>query len=182
MVFFNSLIADFRDRIFSSSKTSHMTIRTATINDTERIDVVHKASIASLCSGCYDDRDIAGWLDILSPDIYENAIHEKVMIVAESDNEIIGLGILDLASKEIGAIYVHPKAKGLGFGKQLLWELEARASENNIDLLTLCSTVNAHGFYKHHGYSGEDTTFHELPNGVRLKCFRMHKLLNKQNL
>lgn len=159
-----------------------MNIRTATITDTERIAITHRASIEVLCSGCYSARDIAGWVDILSPGIYENAINEKVMIVAEEGNEIIGLGILDLERKEIGAIYIHPRVKGMGIGKRLLSELEATASENNLDGLTLYSTLNAHGFYKHHGYSGEEKTFHELPNGMKLECIQMHKTLDKQNL
>lgn len=155
-----------------------MTVRTAAINDTERIALVHQASIKALCADCYSDRDIAGWVDVISPDIYKDAINKKIMIVAEMDSEIIGLGILDLAGKEIGAVYIHPKVKGMGVGKRLLSELELRASENSIDQLTLCSTINALGFYKHHGYLGEDQSFHELPNGVRLKCIRMHKKLD----
>lgn len=159
-----------------------MVLRAANIADTERISVTHRASIEVLCSGCYDTRDIAGWVDILSPSIYENAINEKVMIVAEEGNEIIGLGILDLEHREISAIYVHPKVKGMGVGKLLLLELEAKASENQIDQLGLSSTINALGFYRHCGYTGEDKTFHDLPNGVKLECIRMHKTLGKQSL
>lgn len=158
-----------------------MIIRTAEINDIEKIAIVHRVSIEILCFDCYSEREIAGWLDIISPSIYKNAINNKVMIVAERGNKIIGLGILDLENKEIGAIYIHPEVKGMGVGKRLLLELEARASKNNIDHLTLCSTVNALGFYQHHDYLDEEKTFHELPNGVKLNCIRMHKKLDKQS-
>ena len=159
-------------------KGTDMTIRSATMLDTEKITAVHKASIEILCSECYAPNDIAGWVEVLSPGIYENAIREKVMIVAEDGDEILGLGILDLENKEIRAVYVHPRVKGMGIGKRLLLELEANASENNVDRLTLCSTINALGFYKHHGYTMESKTFHELPNGVKLECIRMHKAMN----
>lgn len=149
------------------------------MTDTERIAVTHRASIKALCSECYTVQDIVGWIALLSSDIYENAIKEKVMIVAEDKDEILGLGILDLERKEIGAIYIHPKVKGTGVGGCLLYELEARALKDSVDRLTLCSTINALGFYQHHGYINEGKGFHELPNGVRLECVRMHKTLSK---
>jgi putative acetyltransferase len=150
-----------------------MTIRAATIRDTGKIAVTHRASIEGLCSGCYNAQDIAGWVDIISPGIYESAINEKVMIVAAKGGEIIGLGILDPERQEVGAIYVHPECKGTGVGKRLLSALEAKALENNLDRLALCSTINAAGFYNHHGYILEGKTFHVLPNGVKLECIRM---------
>lgn len=149
------------------------------LTDTERIFLTHKVSIEVLCAGHYSAQDIAGWIKVLSPGIYENAIKKKVMIVAKDEDEIQGLGILDLEHKEIRAIYIHPEVKGRGVGKRILSELERTASENNTDQLTLYSTINARGFYKHHGYVEGKKLFHELPNGVKLECIRMHKALDK---
>ena len=114
-----------------------MIIRAATIRDTEKIAATHRASIEGLCSGCYNAHDIAGWVDIICPGIYESSIAEKVMIVAAKAGEIIGLGILDLEREEVGAIYVHSECKGTGVGKRLLSALEAKALENNLDGLAL---------------------------------------------
>jgi len=157
-----------------------MIIRPAIMTDTEQIALTHKKSIEVLCSEYYPPENIAGWVAILSPDIYENAIKEKVMIVAEDKNEILGLGILDLERKEIGAIYIHPKVKGIGVGRRLLLKLEEIFLKNNADGLTLCATINAYGFYRHQGYTGAEKMFHELPNGIKLECIQMHKTLNKK--
>jgi len=159
-----------------------MIIRAATLRDSEQIAVTHRASIEGLCSECYNAQDVAGWVDIISPGIYESAINEKVMIVAAKGGEIIGLGILDLERQEVAAIYVHPQCKGTGVGKRLLSALEAKALEKHLDRLTLCSTINAVGFYSHNGYIREDKTFHVLPNGVKLECIRMQKPLGNPNL
>lgn len=156
-----------------------MKIRSAMLSDTERICRTHRAAIEVLCAGHYSEQDIAGWIDVLSPGIYENAISEKLMVVAEDDAEILGLGILGPDKKEICAIYVHPRSTGTGVGKRILLELEYMASENGTDSLTLCSTVNALGFYEHHGFSDQGQAVHELPNGVKLECIRMRKTLNK---
>jgi putative acetyltransferase len=155
--------------------------RPATLADAEKICLTHKASIETLCAGHYCDQDIAGWIDILSPCIYRNAINEKIMIVAEDRGELLGLGILDAVNEEICAVYIHPNSKGTGLGKKILLELEYRARQKGIDYLTLCSTINALGFYEHHDYERDETTFHELPNGIKLECIRMHKTLNKIN-
>ena len=159
-----------------------MLIRAAEMTDTERIAATHSASIKALCSEYYASQDIAGWTEVLSPDSYENAVKEKIMIVAEDEDEddILGLGILDLERNEVAAIYIHPKVKGTGIGGRLLLELEDRASKHNVDQLRLCSTINALGFYQHHGYIREGTAFHNLPNGTRLECIRMHKFLPKR--
>ena len=156
-----------------------MHIRSARITDTEKIAATHIASIKVLCSGSYAEKDVDGWIGIIDPGIYENAIKEKVMIVAEDKGEILGLGILDIEHGEIAAIYVHPKVKRTGVGGGLLSALEGRASSGNVERLTLCSTINARGFYQHYGYGGGDKEFYELPNGVRLECIRMHKDLKK---
>ena len=154
-----------------------MVIRPAEISDTEKIAATHKASIEAICSASYNSQSIAGWVEILSPAIYENAIEDKVMILAEENEEILGLGILDLEQREIGAIYIHPKAKGTGFGRNLLLELESIALKNKVNQLTLYSTINALGFYQHHGYISANKTFHELPNGIKLECIKMNKTL-----
>jgi len=155
----------------------NMVICPAEISDTEKIAATHKASIEALCSNSYNSQSIASWVEIVSPSIYEDAIEHKIMILAEENEEIIGLGILDLAQGEIGAIYIHPKAKGKGYGRKLLLELESIALKNKVNQLTLCSTINALGFYQHHGYISANKTFHELPNGIKLECIKMNKTL-----
>jgi N-acetylglutamate synthase-like GNAT family acetyltransferase len=154
-----------------------MIIRLAEISDTEKIAATHKASIEAICSSSYDSQSIAGWVGILSSAIYDDAIEHKVIILAEENEEILGFGILDLAQGEIAAIYIHPKVKGNGYGRKLLLKLEYIAKNNKVNQLALCSTINALGFYKHHGYIRTNKTFHQLPNGIKLKCIKMSKKL-----
>jgi len=154
-----------------------MVIRPAKLSDTPKIAATHKASIEGLCADSYDAQSIAGWVAILSPGIYESAIEDKVMIVAEEQGDILGLGILDIEQATIGAIYIHPKAKGTGCGRKLLLELETIALKNKVTELTLFSTINALGFYQHHGYVHIEKAFHKLSNDVKLECVKMHKVL-----
>jgi putative acetyltransferase len=155
-----------------------MIIRSAKLSDRDKIALTHKASIETLCARHYSAQQIAKWMRIISSNIYENAIQAKIMIVAVEDEKILGLGILDVEIKEICAVYVHPKAVGTGVGKKILAKLEQRALEYGLDHLALGATVNALGFYKKHGYCGDEIGFHVLPDGTKLKCIRLQKELN----
>jgi N-acetylglutamate synthase-like GNAT family acetyltransferase len=156
-----------------------MKIRPATINNSEEISKCHRASIQKLCKDHYSPETIEKWTGILLPKIYGNAIKEKILIVAEEKNKISGFGILDIEHTELSALYIHPDSTGKGIAKKILSRLEAIALEKNVHQLNLCSTMNAIGFYKHHGYLDGSTTFHKLPNGIRLECIKMHKMLRK---
>lgn len=156
-----------------------MKIRLGTISDTKKISQTHKDSIQKLCKDHYSSENIEKWTSILDPKIYENAIKEKILIVAEEENEILGFGILDVYNSELCAIYVDPEHTKKGVAADLLHKLESLALEKNVNRLNTCSTMNALEFYKHHGYIDTEKSFHQLPNGVKLECIKMYKILIK---
>jgi putative acetyltransferase len=156
-----------------------MKIRLGTISDTKKISQTHRASIQKLCKNHYSAENIEKWTSILVPKIYENAIKEKILIVAEEKNIVLGFGILDINNSELCAIYVDPEQTRKGIAKKLLFKLESIALEKNVNRLSLCSTINALGFYKHHDYIEDGKTFHQLPNGTKLECVKMYKKLFK---
>ena len=45
--------------------------------------------------------------------------------------------------------------------------------------LKLPSTLNAVAFYQRAGFEGQARTEHELPDGTRLACVKMQKLLRR---
>ncbi len=154
-----------------------MKIRLAMLADTKQMAIVHKASIEGLCAASYRAEDIAAWVSVISPEIYNSAIAEKVTLVAEENDQILGLGILNIIGREIDAVYIHPSVKGRGVGKAILAELERLALAEGAEAVTLRSTINALGFYEHYGYVQQSRTSHTLPNGAKLECIAMHKTL-----
>ena len=159
-----------------------MEIRSALHTDLKKISNCHKASIRKLCKNYYSTEIIKKWTAILKPNIYESAINEKILIVAESAESLHGFGILNAKRNELSAIYVHPDSKGKGIAKSILLKLETIALENNVNDLHLCSTMNALGFYKHHGYVEGGEAFHKLQDGTKLQCIMMHKKLKKKRI
>lgn len=156
---------------------NNMNIRLGSISDTEEISKVHKNSIQVLCKTEYSSENIEKWTAILQPEIYEKAITEKILIVAEEEKKISGFGILDIDNAELCALYIDPGHVRKGVAKALLHQLELLALEKAVTRLNTCSTLNAVGFYKHHDYIEDGKTFHRLPNGAELECIKMHKVL-----
>ena len=153
-------------------------IRPATASDAEDIAIAHAASIAGLCKKHYSAPDIEKWKAVLVPEIYSSAIEEKITLVGEDNGRILVLGILDPETAEISAIYVHPAAAHKGAGTRMLAALEDAARAAGIERISLCATLNAAGFYHHHGYTGEESAFHCLSNGTRLECIKMQKRMS----
>ena len=153
-----------------------MKIRKASDADKENISKLHILSIKRLCGKHYTHEQLNAWTSVLTPSVYEQALKEKAFLVAnDSQQNLMGLGILDAHSAEISAIYIHPDAVGKGVGTKLLYKLEEIARNSNVAKVTLHSTLNAKGFYQKHGYLDHGLTFHRLSNGSKLECVRMFK-------
>lgn len=154
-----------------------MRIRNADYADRAAIASVHAASIRRLCAGHYSEDAIDAWVGMLEPCVYDQALAEKHVLVAEEDGALVGLGMLDAAAAIVSAVYVAPDHAGRGVGTAILAALEAEADRRGLDAVTAYATLNAQGFYARHGYERGCETYHALPNGTRLSCVEMVKRL-----
>ena len=153
-----------------------MKTRKARYSDRENLSELHISSIKTLCGNHYSQEQIDAWTRVITPSVYDQALREKVFIVAySSPQDLMGLGILDIQNAEISAIYIHPDVVGKGVGTALLDELEETSRKNEIARLIVHSTLNAKGFYSKRGYIAEEFAFHSLPDGSKLECIRMSK-------
>jgi putative acetyltransferase len=161
-------------------KPKHMKIRKASAADKEKLSKMHIASIRKLCANHYTRQQLDAWTSVLVPQVYEQALKEKVVLTAcDSGGDLSGLGILDIENKELSAVYVHPDVVGKGVGSKLLKALEKIAQSSGLIDITVHATLNAKGFYLAHGYLEQESTSHHLPNGSKLACIRMVKTLPK---
>lgn len=86
---------------------------------------------------------------------------EKFCVVAELDDEIVGVGSIN-AKGEIGYLYVSPTARFRGVSKAMLISLENWARSRQFHEITLLSSVTARRFYEAAGY---------LENGIPVQVF-----------
>lgn len=155
-----------------------MIVRKARQPDLKRVAAMHAGSIARFCRDHYTPAQIDAWTSVLNPAIYESAITDKHFIVACDKDAILGLGIMDLAAREISAVYVAPEHAGQGVGSRILSELEETARQQALPQLTVFSTLNAQQFYLKNGYLAHGPAIHPLPDGLELECIEMCKRLD----
>lgn len=156
---------------------NRMQIRNAENDDCFNIYDLHINSIKHYCSDFYPEKAITAWLELKSPEEYKNHSSNRIIIVAEKDDEIIGFGLISLNKKRIDSLYLKPYMAGKGIGKLLLIKLEEIAQQNQIETLKLASTLNAIEFYHQRGYQGEVKSVLKLSSGVELECVEMTKKL-----
>jgi putative acetyltransferase len=139
---------------------------------------MHVASIRELCAGHYEAGQIEAWTASITPESYDQALREKIFLVAEEAGSIVGLGILDPGEARIDAVYVAPHAVRQGIGARLVACLEGQACRADCRRLTVYATLNAVGFYSLLGYALEEDAVHVLACGTTLPCVKMSRRFN----
>jgi DNA-binding MarR family transcriptional regulator/GNAT superfamily N-acetyltransferase len=131
-----------------------------------KVDVEDPASTAArFCIESYfaelDTRFDAGFdpTQSISADVEELTEPSGLLLVARLRGEPIGCGALKLHGRspaEIKRMWVAPSARGLGVGRRLLSELEARARDRGVRLVRLETNrtlKEAGGLYRSAGYA-----------------------------
>ena len=145
---------------------------------------LHRRSARDLGARAYDEETAKAWagdrchcdydlgdagstyvVAVTSPDVTRGPRVERSPGGGEGD--VAGFGHLNADTGAVEAVYVSPTYVGEGVGTKLLEHLEARAVEAGLEELSLVSSLNAVGFYEHHGYAVADaTTVETTGNGV----------------
>jgi len=114
-----------------------MIIRTAKPEDIDSIQNMFQA--ATNTSGRPDD-----WIRL------NNA---GGLVVAETNEQIVGFGGIDLeAVEQVKWLYVTPSHQGTGLGSRILERLEEIGWSEGCKVLRLHSAPGAEQFYRRHGY------------------------------
>ncbi|WP_137220940.1 GNAT family N-acetyltransferase [Shewanella sp. MEBiC00475] len=151
-------------------------IRKALESDVQAIYTLRNRAIIEKCSGFYNSQQLALWTQ---GDISAVLINDIVdsFYVSLLNGKVIGCGKVNLETGMIDAIFVDPDYFGQGAAKLMLAFLERLALENDLELLTLESTLNAAGFYHACGFVGDEVSTYHSPRGISLDCIAMQKFL-----
>lgn len=152
-------------------------IRAAATLDAEAIYQVHKQSISILCSGAYSPVQVGEWVELRTPQHYEESITSGCVLVVEFTKSVVGFAVFSTETGELDALYVHPEYVSHGIGSQLLAAVESQALNQGLSEITLNATLNSASFYERRGYSSLGPTTYQLPSGIELPCVRMRRAL-----
>ena len=89
-------------------------------------------------------------IDYFSPEKVLRLGQERVCLVAESDQLLVGTAALEGA--ELATFFVLPEHQGQGIGTRLLDALEQRAQAQGLTRLTVDASLTAVAFYTRMGY------------------------------
>ena len=154
-----------------------LAVRRAQDEDAQAIFEVHTRSIREICASHYSAAEVETWASRRPAGSHLTAIRSRECFVATDDAGIVGFGQLDLATGEVEAVYVHPRAVRQGVGARLLRTLEEVARVAGLSVLRLKSTLNALPFYEHAGFRIEAQATHRISPEVALACVEMRKEL-----
>jgi GNAT superfamily N-acetyltransferase len=153
-----------------------ISIRKADENDAQAVWDIRNAAINSRCTGYYPPELLEIWTAGEMTEQFVKAVVDK-FYVATLDDHVVGTGMIDLETGEVGAMFVHPSRMGTGLGRRIVTYLEKLALEAGLAHLSLESTLNAAPFYRACGFVGETAGKYESPRGISLDCIPMKKAL-----
>jgi putative acetyltransferase len=144
---------------------SSVTVRQATTTDNLDVVSVKRAAIRADGRDSYSADQVAAWApDADELDNYEQALGDDTyhVLVAESAEEIVGFGVLNVETGALLALYIQPDQRGTGIGSRLLGQIETTAKLNGADTLDLLASRNAVSFYAEQGYELGETVERDI--------------------
>lgn len=152
------------------------TIKKATSTDAQAIVDVRQTAILQGCANHYDNTTLNRWAKVEPSEAFCRDV-ERIFYLIEVQGKPIATGAVDTQRGTLDAIFVHPEYWGEGHAKRMLNHLESIALQQGCQTLSLDSTLNAAGFYRAHGFEGNEISSYHSPRGLILDCIPMNKNL-----
>ncbi|HVY99219.1 MAG TPA: GNAT family N-acetyltransferase [Dongiaceae bacterium] len=175
-------------------------IRSATLDDVLRTRTMQMRAMSLTGAGYYSRAEIDSFLRSIGT--LEDAVVAEghVFIALDRDGQVIGSGgwsrlapcyarftkageIIATGANPVPgvatvrSVFVAPEHARRGVGRAIMQAVEADAREWGLFLLRLTAMLSAERFYRALGYSGDARGHMRLPDGARLGCVRLEKLI-----
>lgn len=124
----------------------------------------------------YPPRAVAYFKQFHSPDAIMRRAEAGTVLVAQQAGEILGTGAL--VDGEISAVFVDPRAQGVGLGAVLMDALERTAREQGRESVGLHVSLPSKGFYERLGYRLFDEGALDVGGGETLGYWEAVKTLS----
>ena len=160
--------------IWKDREHVQLKIEKAKRQDAQTALEIRRAAILNQCVSHYPLGILEEWVNIGLSDEFVDTV-EKNFYLAKVDDQIVGTGMINIATGEIDAVFVHPQHLRKGVGTAILKFLENIATSHGLKTLTLQSTLNAAEFYRACGFVGNEIKTYTSQRGVALSCIPMSK-------
>ncbi|MEG8235683.1 GNAT family acetyltransferase [Pseudomonas orientalis] len=133
-------------------------VRLAQTTDAEGISQVILAALHSSNAQDYPADVIARVASNFSPDAVLALLKRRVVLVAIQDQVIVATAALD--ANVVRSVFVNPALQGQGIGRLLMIEIELRAREAGVTVLSVPSSLTAEPFYSKLGFHTVRDVYH----------------------
>ncbi|WP_339520615.1 GNAT family acetyltransferase [Pseudomonas proteolytica] len=133
-------------------------VRLAQASDAEGISQVILAALHSSNAGDYPADVIARVASNFTPQAVLQLLARRTVLVAIRDQLIVATAALD--ANVVRSVFVNPALQGQGIGRQLMVDIEQRAREAGVTVLSVPSSLTAEPFYTKLGFHTVRDVYH----------------------
>lgn len=133
-------------------------VRLAQAADAEGISQVILAALHSSNARDYPAQVIARVAGNFTPDAVLALLQHRVVLVAIQNQTIVATAALD--GNVVRSVFVNPALQGQGIGRLLMIEIELRAREAGVTVLSVPSSLTAEPFYTKLGFHTVRDVYH----------------------
>ena len=133
-------------------------VRLAQAADAQGISQVILAALHSSNARDYPVDVIARVATHFTPDAVLELLNRRIVLVATQDHSIVATAALD--ANVVRSVFVNPELQGQGIGRLLMIEIELRAREAGVTVLSVPSSLTAEPFYSKLGFHTVRDVYH----------------------
>ena len=133
-------------------------VRLAEAADAEAISQLILAALHSSNARDYPADVIARVASNFTPDAVLALLQRRVVLVAVQDKVVVATAALD--ANVVRSVFVNPALQGQGIGRLLMIEIELRAREAGVTVLSVPSSLTAEPFYTKLGFQTVRDVYH----------------------
>ncbi|MBC3258946.1 GNAT family acetyltransferase [Pseudomonas paralactis] len=133
-------------------------VRLAQAADAQGISQVILAALHSSNARDYPTDVIARVATHFTPDAVLELLNRRIVLVAIQDELIVATAALD--ANVVRSVFVNPELQGQGIGRLLMIEIELRAREAGVTVLSVPSSLTAEPFYSKLGFHTVRDVYH----------------------
>ncbi|AZF59012.1 GNAT family acetyltransferase [Pseudomonas sp. R11-23-07] len=133
-------------------------VRTAQASDAEGISQVILAALHGSNARDYPADVIARVASNFTPEAVLELLKRRVVLVAVKADVIVATAALD--ANVVRSVFVNPVLQGQGIGRLLMIEIELRAREAGVSVLSVPSSLTAEPFYSKLGFHTVRDVYH----------------------
>ena len=133
-------------------------VRLAQAADAQGISQVILAALHSSNARDYPADVIARVATHFTPDAVLELLNRRIVLVATQDHSIVATAALD--ANVVRSVFVNPELQGQGIGRLLMIEIELRAREAGVTVLSVPSSLTAEPFYSKLGFHTVRDVYH----------------------